>query len=279
MKDYYQILGVSKTATQDEIRTAYRKLAMQYHPDRNSAPEAQAKFQEVNEANEVLGDPQKRAQYDHTGGQPPPGFEFHMDMHDMFDQIFRRNNGFGASFHNFTNKPSRNQDQMLQLQITLEEAFWGKQVPIQFTDSQGKQINLQVNIPPGTQRGTRIRYAGNGSRVHVNLPPGDLYVIIDIQPHALFVVDGAHLITTVSLSLWESLVGKTITIMGVDSKSISIDVPPLSTNDTVIKISGAGMPLRSDRKIRGDMFVKTSITMPEQLTPEQHTLIKQWCVG
>lgn len=282
MKDYYQTLGVDKQATPEQIRSAYRKLAMQYHPDRNPSPEAQVKFQELNEAHEVLSDAQKRAQYDQGGfrGQAHPGFEFHMNMnmHDMFDQIFR-GQGFGAAFNNFHTRTNRNQDQMVQIQITLEEAFWGKQLPIQFTDSSGKQINLQVNIPPGTQRGTRIRYAGNGSRVHVNLPPGDLYVIIDVQPHAQFQVDGAHLITTVQLSLWESLVGKQMTIQGVDGKSLQVQIPALCTSDTLIRLTQQGMPLRNDRKVRGDLFVKIQIQMPTELTTEQTEQIQKWCQG
>lgn len=286
MKDFYQILGVDASASADEIRKAYRKLAVQYHPDRNPDPAATARFQEINEAHDTLSDAGKRAQYDQMrhmgGGQAPGGFEFHMNMggghnfHDIFEQMFRQH-GFAGGFSPFgQQRPQRNPDTQIQVMITLEEAFVGKQMPIQFTDSQGKPVNVMVNIPPGTEHGTRIRYAGNGNRVHVNLPPGDLYVIITIEPHARFQRDGAHLIAQETISLWESLVGTQKTIVGIDGVQIQVTVPPLSTSDTVLRVAEKGMPQRTDRKRRGDLYVRLKISMPAHLTQQQQDQISSW---
>lgn len=287
MQNHYETLGVSENASVEDIRKAFRKLAVQYHPDRNPSAEAKAKFQQINEAHEVLSDAQKRAQYDqqrvwNTKTQGAPGFEFHMNMnsgqniHDIFEGIFRQH-GFGGFGHGFgAQRQARNPDTQIQMQITLEEAFWGKQIPIQFTDAQGKQVNIQVNIPPGTQNGTRIRFAGNGNRVHVNLPPGDLYVIVVIQPHDKFVCDGAHLITQHTISLWQALMGVSIQIMGIDQVPIQVQVPTCSRDGTTLRVPQKGMPQRSDRKVRGDLYVKLQVSWPESLTDTQRAQISTW---
>lgn len=287
MQNHYQTLGVDEKASVDEIRKAFRKLAVQYHPDRNPSTEAKAKFQQINEAHEVLSDPQKRSQYDQqrawgNRSQGAPGFEFHMNMgagniHDIFEGIFRQHGfgGFGGGF-GAQQRTARNPDTQIQMQITLEEAFWGKQIPIQFTDAQGKQVNIQVNIPPGTQNGTRIRYAGNGNRVHVNLPPGDLYVIIMIQPHERFQCDGAHLILNHTISLWQALHGTVVKVLGIDGVHMDVQVPPCSKEGTTLKVPNKGMPQRSDRKLRGDLYVRLQISWPTSLTTEQQAQLAQW---
>jgi DnaJ-class molecular chaperone len=284
MQDHYQTLGVTESATLEEIKKAYRKLAIQYHPDRNPSAEAQVKFQEINHAHETLSDPEKRSQYDQQrawASRPGnPGFDFHMHMgqnqniHDVFDQIFRAH-GFGGFS---PQRPARNPDSQIQIQITLEDAYWGKQIPIQFQDSQGIQINLQVNIPAGCQSGTRIKYAGNGSRTHKNLPPGDLYVIVLIQPHERFTPDGAHLIMQHEISLWQALLGTQINILGIDGGHIQVQVPVCKQDQTTLRVPQKGMPQRADRKLRGDLYVKIQVKWPQSLTDEQKSHISQWNV-
>jgi curved DNA-binding protein len=279
MQDHYQILGVTHTASPAEIKKAFRKLAAEYHPDRNSAPDAQVKFQQINEAHEVLSDPQKRAQYDqirHMGAHSGFGFHTHahagQNIHDIFDQIFRQH-GFGG-FQ--SQKPTKNPDTQVQVQITLEEAFWGKQIPLQFTDAQGKPIQILLNIKPGTQSGTRIRYAGNGDRTHVNLPPGDLYVLVIIQPHDRFQVDGAHLIMQQSISLWDALMGTKIDVQGIDGALIQVHVPPVSSEQVLMRVPQKGMPQRADGKVRGDLYVRVQVTWPTHLTDEQKHHVNSW---
>lgn len=279
MQDHYQILGIPETASTEEVKKAFRKLASQYHPDRNQSPDAQTKFQQINEAHEVLGDPQKRAQYDQmrrAGATSSFGFYAHEgaghNIHDIFDQIFRQH-GFGG-FH--SQRPAKNPDTQIQVQISLEEAYWGKQIPIQFTDAQGKPVHIQVNIKPGTQSGTRIRYAGNGNRTHVNLPPGDLFVLVFIQPHDRFQVDGAHLILNQAISLWDALLGCKVDVQGIDGAAIQVQVPPVSGDQIMLRVPQKGMPQRADGKLRGDLYVKIQVTWPTQLTHEQKQQVNKW---
>lgn len=284
MKDYYQILGLDRGATPDQIKAAYRKLAVELHPDRNSDPRATERFKEVNEANEVLSDPQKRAEYDHGGMQGQMGgggghqqWHFHTSMggggfDSIFENIFRGGfPGFG-----FANQPQRNPDTQLQLSITLEEAYCGKTIPVQFQDSAGQAVNLQVTIPAGVENNTRLRYAGNGTRVHPNLAPGDLYVIIQITPHARYQRDGAHLLYDLELPLWQCLTGTTTRVPLLEGGAVDVVVPPLAQPGQTLRVKGKGMPTRQDRKIRGDLHVRIGVNWPTHLTPEQQAQLKSW---
>ena len=288
MKDYYQILGVQPDATPDQIRSAYRKLAVQWHPDRNKDPGAEAQFKEINEANDVLSDAAKKQQYDQErqfGGRAqgfPGGFNFRSqgfgdsDIHDIFEGIFRQH-GFGGGFGPFgAQRPQRNPDTQVQIVITLEEAFQGKIIPVQFTDSTGKQVNITVTVPPGVEHGTRLRYAGNGNRVHVNLPPGDLYVIIALDQHPRFERDGPHLFTNLELSLWESLAGTEKLITSIEGSQVKVTVPALTKEGTMLRIKEKGMPTRADRKMRGDLHVRVLVRMPQSLNEEQQQAIAKW---
>jgi curved DNA-binding protein len=288
MKDYYQILGVQPDATPDQIRSAYRKLAVQWHPDRNKDPGAEAKFKEINEAHDILSDNQKRQQHDQErqfGGQPqgfPGGFSFHTnfhgggDIHDIFEGILRQQ-GFGAGFGPFGgNRAQRNPDTQIQIIISLEEAYSGKILPVQFTDSTGKSVNITVNVPPGIEHGTRLRYAGNGNRVQPNLPPGDLYVIIAIETHSRFQREGAHLFTTLEVNLWESIAGVEKSIATIEGGMVKISVPSLCKDQTLLRVREKGMPTRADKKMRGDLHVRVQVTMPEKLTDEQRETLAGW---
>lgn len=291
MKDFYQILGVEPNASQDQIRTAYRKLAVQWHPDKNKTTEAEEKFKEINQANDTLSDQQKRQQYDQQrnfssqsdAGGFPGGFSYRGNfggdgIHDIFENIFRQH-ASGGGFGPFgQHRPQRNPDTQIQIIITLEEAFTGKIIPVQFTDSSGKPINITVNVSPGIENGTRLRYAGNGSRTHANLPPGDLYVIIGVEPHAKFQRDGSHLITKISVNLWESLTGTEKLVNTIDGGSVKITIPPLSRDQTALRIKEKGMPTRADRKARGDLLVQLHVIMPSTLTDEQLALMQSWAI-
>lgn len=279
MKDYYSILGVQENATQDELKKAYRTLAMQYHPDRNKSSESESKFKEINEAYDTLGNEDKRQDYDQQrkfGGSQPGGFHFEFrgggsPFGDIFEQIFR-----GQGFDHFTQRPARNPDTQVQLNITLEEAFTGKSVPIQFTDSAGQNINLVVNIPAGIDSGYRLRYAGNGSRTHANLAPGDLYITVFVTPHSVFERSGPHLLTTLKANIWETLVGVDKLVSVIEGGTVSMKVPPLSKDQTLLKLKGKGMPLSNNSSSRGDLMVRLHVDLPQQLDQDQLDAITKW---
>jgi DnaJ-class molecular chaperone len=290
MKNYYDILGVTKQTSGDEIKKAYRKLAMKYHPDRDSSPTSAEKFKEINEAYETLGDEVKRQQYDqqrefggHMGGmggmgQGPfaGGFNFHAHgappgFESIFEQIF------GGS--PFAQRAARNSDTHIQLTISLEEAFVGKTLPIQFTDSGGKPVNVNVTIQPGVESGTRLRFAGNGSRTHGNLPPGDLYVTIVVGGHARFERSGAHLITSVDVPLWRCLAGCEVPIVTIDGGTVNMKIPPLTRDQSVLRIKEKGMPTNAGARTRGDLLVKIITQMPSSLTPQQVQQLTEWATA
>jgi len=136
---------------------------------------------------------------------------------------------------------------------------------------------VTVNVPPGTEHGTRLRYAGNGNRVHPNLPPGDLYVIIAVENHARFQRDGAHLFTTLEVNLWESLVGTQKSVPTIEGGSVKVSVPPLCKDQMLLRVKERGMPTRADRKMRGDLLVRVQVRMPDKLTEEQRETLDRWC--
>lgn len=288
MKDFYALLGVADTATEEEIKKAFRSLALKYHPDRNPGAEGEAKFKEINEAYGVLSDPHKRQQYDQQrkfggfqGGfqANPQGhhFEFRTNfgqanINDIFENFFR-GGGFGPFAQQ---RPTKNPDTSLQINITLEQAFAGTSVPVQWTDSSGQTVNLNINIPEGIDSGSRIRYPGNGSRHNSNLPPGDLIIIVLVDPHGRFERQGAHLITTLDVNVWESLVGTEKTLVTIDGSHVKLIVPELSTDQLVLRVPNKGMPIKAGTKSRGDMLVRLRVRLPSKLTPEQREQIQTW---
>jgi curved DNA-binding protein len=277
MKDWYQILGVSSTAAPHEIKSAYRKLAQTYHPDRNPDPSASDRFKEINEAYSTLSDPAKKQAYDQErewasrGGPSFGNFQFHTnfdgDIRDLFANMFG-----GGAFR----KPARNGDTHVQIEISLTEAFYGKSIPVQFADSSGQQINLTVNLQPGVEHGSRFRYAGNGSRVNPSLPPGDLVVFVYVTPHHQFERSGPHLIHVLNLSLWECLTGCERVVTGIDGAAIKVSVPPLSQDQTTLRVTGKGMPVKGNIKARGDLYCRVQTQWPQSLSPQQQEIIQKW---
>lgn len=230
-KDYYQILGVDRSATDEEIKKAYRKLARKYHPDVSKAKDAEARMQEINEAYEVLRDPQKRAAYDRLGSgyrsgqefRPPPdwdaGFEFSYGpfgresaFSDFFNTLF---GGFGRRASGFR---TRGEDHHAKIFIDLEDAFRGatRTVSLQVPqiDERGRLMTrgrtLQVQIPKGIREGQLIRLAGQGTAGLGGGPAGDLYLEVHFKPHPLYRVDGRDLYLTFPVAPWEAALGATV---------------------------------------------------------------------
>jgi curved DNA-binding protein len=279
MSTHYETLGVNETASADEIKNAYRKLAMKWHPDRNPGnPEAEEKFKTISAAYEILSDDNKKREYDHQRHSPHHGHPgntggMHWNFHgapfgnsafdDIISQFFQQH-GF-AGFH----QPARNRDINLNMTISLEDAFNGKQTPIQFNTPNGRRIELVIDIPPGIEQNMKIRYQGQGDNANSSVPPGDLYINIIISDHSNFVRNGDDLETVVKIDSISAIIGTNHVIKNIDGKNILITVPSGSQHGTKLKIAGAGMPNRAKPSIRGNMIVILELLTPTNLTKTQ----------
>jgi DnaJ-class molecular chaperone len=285
MKDFYQILGVDKTAEAGTIKSAFRKLAKECHPDKNPGnAEAEAKFKEINEAYETLGDETKRRNYDaqvlaasninsRTWQQGP--FTFHQTVHtgDMdLDEILRdiRRSRTGQPMWE---EAPRNRDINVTYTITLEEAFKGKDAELTYSLPGKTSQAVKFKIPAGIQDGTRMRFAGGGDSAISGTPPGDLFVRILIAPHQQFIRHGAnHLATAIQIDYLDAILGKELDVPTIDGKPIKLRVPAGIHPGQSLRAQGKGMP--NANGIRGDMHIEVVIT-PAILTEEQRKFIEQ----
>jgi len=287
-KDYYKIIGIDKTATQDEIKRAYRKLARKYHPDVSKESAAEEKFKELGEAYEVLKDPEKRAAYDQLGanwkaGQdfhPPPdwgaGFEhsgggFSPDQaaaySDFFESLFgmQGRGGFGGAHAAGQQFHAQGEDHHARVVIDLIDAFQGATRTITLSapevDSQGhvstKERTLNIKIPKGIKQGQSIRLAGQGSPGMGDAGAGDLYLEVEFRPHPQYRVDGLDIYLELPLAPWEAALGATVkapTPVG----AIDLKIPAGSTSGRKLRIKGRGIPA----KIPGDFYAVLRIALP-----------------
>jgi curved DNA-binding protein len=305
-KDYYAILGVSKTASQDEIQRAYRKLARQYHPDINKESEAENKFKEIGEAYEVLKDPEKRDKYDRygsawkaaqqSGGTPPPGYEdvwFDISsspedafsgfsgFSSFFEQLFGRGSQRGNAWH--TPGAGRGEsswswtmpgaDQEAKLSLTLEEAAHGGQREISLTDPEtGQTKTYSVKIPKGIRPGQRIRLAKLGGQGMGRGPAGDLYLNVELLPNAALRLEGRDLYTTLAVAPWEAALGAEATLSTLDG-SVRVKVPPGSSSGRRIRLKGRGFP--DPKGGAGDLYAEIEIVVPKSLSDDERRLFEE----
>ena len=285
MATLYETLGVAATASGDEIKAAYRKMAMQWHPDRNqSDPAAEAKFKEISAAYETLSDDNRRREYDfgqqhqQHRGPPPGGMHWHMNvnghpfgmggMDDFVSQIFAQ-----AGFGNF-HQPQRNRDVNLNMNITLDDVYHGRQTPIAFMTPGGRRVDLVIDIPHGIESGMRIRYPGQGEQNQPSLPPGDLYITMMVSDHPTFSRSGNNLECNIKVDAISAMLGTKHNIITLNQSQISITVPPGTQTGTKLRISGSGMPLRENPKAFGDLMVTVDITVPTGLAEQVKSLLK-----
>jgi curved DNA-binding protein len=269
MTDFYQTLGVNRGATPDEIKRAYRKMAANHHPDRGGDT---AKFQEVEEAYRTLSDPQKRQQYDNPipqgfqqfGGGMPPGFE------DIFNAF--GGGPFGDMFGG--RRQQRNRTLNMRTDISLEEAFSGKDLMANIVLPSGKEQLIDVKIPAGVQDGTTLRLASMGDDSIPNIPRGDIHLSVHIYPHPIFTRQGDDLIRSIDVSCIDAMIGKTITVDTIDGKTLEIEVKPGTQPGQMLAANGYGMPHISDHRFKGRMLIQLNITVPT-LNEYQRDIIKQ----
>ena len=315
--DYYKTLGVDNDASDKEIKSAYRKLARKYHPDVNKDSDADSKFKKINEAYEVLKDPEKRKRYDQLGsnwqdgqaftgyGTDFSGFDFggfdfgnanrgystgDSGFSDFFDAIFggasrssgnpfADSDGFSYTYGNRSQPPVDGQDKETDLPITLEEAYFGttKTLSLKTTETtsagQRRQTtkNLDVNVPQRATEGMKIRLKGKGSPGRHGGKPGDLFLKIKIKPHPDFEVDGKDLLTEVSISPWEAILGHQARI-SLFGETLSLKIPPGTSSGERFRIKGRGLKNRTGQ---GDLYAKIRIVTPRNLSPEEQSLVEQ----
>ncbi len=291
-KDYYATLGVSKTASQDEIKTAYRKLARKYHPDVSKEPNAEQKMQAVNEANAVLSDPEKRAAYDQLGQQgyhagqdfqPPPdwgsGFEFsgrgfdHGDMHDtsdFFSQLFGRTSRAHRSSHR-----ARGEDRHARVLIDLAASYQGASQTLNLrvpqTDANGDislhDETLQVQIPKGIRAGQHLRITGRGHPGFNGGEAGDLYLEVQFKPSPQSRIDGVDVYLTLPLTPWEAALGASLSVP-TPAGTMQVKIPANSQTGKKLRLKGRGIPAAPP----GDLYLELSIVLPPADTPRAREL-------
>ncbi len=294
-KDYYKILGVERNASADDIKKAYRKLAIKYHPDKNPNNKAsEEKFKEINEANEVLGDVEKRKKYDQLGeswnthqqqgnpndnfdwsrwsgnqgnrgyGNQGSGFGAEGDFSDFFESIFGQHFGGGGG-----NVQMKGQDYQTEIEVSLEEVYHGSTRRIKVNGQ-----TLQIKIKPGVKNGQVLRLKGKGAKGRKGGPEGDLYLTVKIAHHTDYEVKEHDLYSTVPVNLYTAILGGKQVIKTLKG-NMRIDIPKETENGQVLRLKGLGMPIFEKTDQHGDLYAKINIIMPKNLSAKELVLFKE----
>ena len=309
-KDYYSSLGVTKTATQKEVKAAYRKLARKHHPDVNQGDKgAEGRIKEVNEAYEVLGDPEKRKKYDELGsnwrqyeqqaaqggGRPGGGFDpgqggYRTVTQDEMNDMFGGQHPFSDFFETFfggarpggepqgrgragrggARAARPGRDIEDELELSLEDAYQGAMRRFSIQHD-GETRSVDVRIPAGVGEGARVRVAAEGERGSGGGKSGDLYLRIRIAPNPNFERKGRDLYTRVAISLTTAVLGGEADVKTIAGKSLRLKIPPTTQNAQVLRLKGQGMPVSGKKDEHGDLYATVDVQLPKTLTPEQRT--------
>ena len=309
-RDYYQIMGVARTASADEIKKAYRRLARKFHPDVSKEKDAEKKFKEVQEAYEVLKDPEKRAAYDQLGSdykqgqqfRPPPdwgsGFEFrggprqgraragsaHTEevfedaegFSDFFSSLFGGRGFAGGGFEGPRARSAR--DHHARVDIDLEEAYAGttRTLELKRPDVKPdgtvdlKTHTVKVTIPAGVTEGQLIRLAGQGAQSSNGGKPGDLYLEVHMKPNRLYQLDGRDVTLTLPIAPWESALGATVTVPTLGG-GVDMRIPPNSQSGQKLRLRGRGLPGQTP----GDQYIQLKVVVPPANTPEAKAVFEE----
>lgn len=272
--NYYSTLGLNQNASQDEIKAAYRKMAMKHHPDRGGD---EKKFKEIEEAYRTLSDPQKKQMFDMgvdpNGPQGQGGFGFQQGPFEFHFGSNNWNDIFGAGF-GFPNRQPRNKTINIVVEVSIEEVLTGKILDAEISIPNGKKKIINVNIPAGIDDGQQIRYQGLGDNSVPGLPAGDLIVNIRIVNRTEFRRDGDSLLIERHISVWDAILGCNIDIVTIDGKNLQIAVPPGTQSETILSCKNEGMPNMKTRQ-RGNLLLRIRIHIPRNLTSEQKQKIEK----
>ena len=289
-KDYYKILGVERSASEDDIKKAYRKLARKFHPDVSKEPNAKEKFQDVSEAYETLRDKEKRAAYDSLGSGFRPGQDFRpppdwfdrfgggrsedlggVDLSELFESLgaFGRATGFGRRGGEPRGRTMAfpGEDYEVPVRLTLDEAFSGAERSVQLDER-----SFTARIPRGAIDGQRLRLRGKGGPGTNGGPPGDLYLQIHLEPHPLFRASGHDLDLTVPLTPWEAALGAQVEIPTMEGR-VTVKVPPGSKAGQKLRLAGKGLPRPGGGA--GDLYAVLEIAVPAHLTEREKRLFEE----
>nr|WP_238476851.1 DnaJ C-terminal domain-containing protein [Fructobacillus broussonetiae] len=278
-------MGVSKTASQDELKKTYRKLSKKYHPDLNHEPGAEEKYKEVQEAWETLGDPQKRQQYDQFGaagangqggfggfgGGGAQGFGDFSDLGDIFSQMF------GGGFQQDPNAPRKGRDLQYRMHLTFEEAIFGTEKHVKYQKSQGdsKQHEVKVKVPAGVETGQQMRLAGQGEPGVNGGPSGDLFVVFSVGASKEgFERDGADIYLAQDIDFVTAAMGAEITVKTVHG-DVKMKVPAGTQNGRRFRLAGKGAP-RLRGSGYGSQYVVINVTVPKKLNKDQKNALKSF---
>jgi len=304
--DYYERLGVSKDASNEQIKKAYRKLALKYHPDRNKGnKEAEEKFKTISEAYAVLSDKEKRQQYDMYGSD---GFQQRYSQEDIFrgsnigdilrefgfggfggasfrsagggspfEAIFQQASSMGGqqSYHSTgrAQRPVKGSDITFELAITLNDVLNGAEKTVSLRH-RGRVENVSVKVPVGIEAGKKLRLSGKGSPSPAGGPPGDLFLLIKVMPHDIFTREGVNLVVQQKIPFSAACLGTTIEVPTLEGKQLKVRVPAGIQQNARLRIKGRGLPT-APKGNRGDIYVQIATEVPKTLTGEQKKLVNQ----
>jgi curved DNA-binding protein len=312
-EDYYQVLGVDKKATADDIKKAYRKLALKWHPDKNpNNKAAEEKFKKISEAYAVLSDDKKRGEYDQFGSADQ--YRQQYSQEDIFrdvnlDEILRSfgfggaragggrttfrttrrgggarddyddpfaglfGGGMGGGRQQYANMPQKGQDAEYNLSITLEESVFGADKKISF-QLENRVEDISVKIPAGINSGKKLRLPGKGLSGYNGGPSGDLYLNINVLPHPIYARDGNDLYIEKTIKFTQAVLGTSIDVTTLDGSVKRLKISPGTQNNTKIRVKGYGVPgLKGAPK--GDLYVKINVDVPKKLSDRQMKLVQQ----
>ncbi|MZF87692.1 J domain-containing protein [Streptomyces sp. SID5643] len=304
-RDFYEVLGVSRTASQDEVQQAYRQLARKYHPDVNKDPGAEERFKDLNEAYSVLSDPKTRARYDRfgedfrkvpedweervgAGAGPGGGFRARRTAGAGGPRV-RYTTGFGDGFgaegidiedllgsmFGAGAAPGGvpGADQEAELPLTVEEAYLGGRRTVTLAGPTGQPRRYEVDVPPGVTDGQRIRLAGEGGRGSGDAAAGDLYLRVRIQPHPRFRLDGRDVYVQLPVTPWEAALGATVPVPTPGGGTAKVTVPAGSSSGRRLRLRGEGMP--NPRGADGNLYAELRVMVPPKLSDRERELFEE----
>ena len=302
LKDYYEILGVPETATEEEIKKAYRKLAREWHPDRNpNKAEAEERFKEIQEAYSVLSDPEKRRQYDMLRKNPfgafggfgpgdgsrfyrtPEGTFIHFETGGNLDDLLSGQLGFGGLGDLFSrffggfgrtetrqdpfSRRQRPRDVEVRVRLPFEQALRGGRTDITLPDGQ----KVRINVPKGVRPGFKIRLKDGGPSI-AGVPQSNVYIIFDIEPHPRFRREGDDLYTTLTLNPLEAMLGTTRELVDAYGRYLKLRIPPGTQSGERLRIRGHGVETDTSK---GDLYVEVHVEIPRNLSAEQQRILRE----